>query len=124
MENRRRVVLFGNSIIVATVGTSLQCSHRYEVTTLSPAESDRLGEIHPDIILFDLEAARPEAVFSLLETQPGLMLIGVSPDSNVVKMWTGRQLRELSTKELMQAIDQQVIDTAIRPGIKRGRSTK
>ena len=113
MENRRRVVLFGNSIIVATVGTSLQRSHRYEVTTLSPAESDRLGEIQPDIILFDLEAARPEAAFSLLETQPGLMLIGVSPDSNVVKMWTGRQLRELSTKELMQAIDQQIINTAI-----------
>ncbi len=60
--------------------------------------------MEPDAILLDVEADRPAAAFALLESCPGLLLIGVSPDSNQTKVWTRRQLCELSTEDLVQAI--------------------
>ena len=117
---RRRVVVLGNSVIVATVAASLRRFSHYEVISASLSQMDNLGVIEADVVLFDLEAARPEAAFSLLETRPGLMLIGISPDSNLVKMWTGRELRELSTKELVEVIDEQTVNTDISSAIKEG----
>ena len=60
----------------------------------------------PDVVVFDLEATRPEAAFSLLERCPSLKLIGISPDSNLVRIWSGKQLRELSTQDLLDVINE------------------
>jgi hypothetical protein len=60
--------------------------------------------------LFDLETTRPETVFSLLETQPGLLLLGISPDGNVMRLWSGRELREVSGKELKEIIEEHLAD--------------
>jgi hypothetical protein len=32
------------------------------------------------------------------------LLIGISPDINLVKIWSGRQVRELSTQDLFELI--------------------
>lgn len=107
MQKRRRVVLFGTSLVVSTVGESLRRSGSCEVISLSMElqHSQELRELVPDIVLFDLEAARPEAAFALLESCAGVRLIGISPDSNLVRIWSGRQLRELSTLDLMEIIN-------------------
>jgi len=73
--------------------------------SLSPSDGDHLAALAPDVVLFDLEAGRPEAAFRMLESHPGLTLVGISPDNNTVKVWSSSQLRELSTKELMGVID-------------------
>jgi len=103
--DKRRIVLYGTSIIVGTVGASLKRSPQYEVIPLLPARQSELGALAPDVVVFDLEDARPNEAFSLLESLPGLMLVGLSPDTNLVKVWSGRQLRELSTNDLLGIID-------------------
>lgn len=110
MERRRRIYLYGNSVIMGTLGTSLQRVSRYEVNALSAPwpEMVELEAMAPDVILFDVEAGRPEAAFFLLQKHPSLLVIGVSPDSNLVKIWSGRQLRELSTQGLLDVIDEQL----------------
>ncbi len=108
MERRRRIVLFGNSIILGTVGASLHRSSQFEVITLSSSQPTDLTKVDPDAVLFDLEADRPEAAFSLLESCPRILFVGISPDKNLVKMWSGQQLCELSTPDLMKAIHQQL----------------
>ena len=105
MERRRRIVLCGNSVIIGTVGASLRRLPLYDVVSLLSAQQDDLEQMAPDVVLFDLEAARPEAAFSMLESRPGLRLIGVSPDSNLAEVWSWRQLRELSMKDLTEAIN-------------------
>ena len=105
MESPRRVVLLGNSVIVATVGVSLRRSPRDEVISLSGTQLDQLERVEPDVVIFDLEAARPEAAFSLLERRPSLLVIGISPDRNQVRTWSGRQLRELSMQDLVGVIN-------------------
>jgi hypothetical protein len=105
---KRRIVLYGNSVIIGAFDCSLRQSSRYEVLSLPPAHEDELAALAPDVVLFDLEASRPEAAFGMLERHPGLMLIGVGPDVNLVKVWSGRQLRELSTSDLLQVIDEEL----------------
>ena len=102
----RRVILFGKSVILGTVGASLRQQPGFEVLPLAPPfpSVEELQTLAPDIILFDLEASRPETAFSLLERCPGLLLVGVSPERNEVTMWSGQQFCELSTQELVQAI--------------------
>ncbi len=105
---KRRIVLYGTSVIVGTIGASLRRSSRYKVIPLLPDQPNELENLAPDVVLFDLDAAHPVAAFSLLEKLPGLLLVGISPDKNLVKVWSGRQLRELSTQELMGVIDYQL----------------
>ncbi len=110
MEKRRRICLCGNSVMMGTLGASLRRVPRYQVSALSPPwpETGELEALAPDVILFDVEAGRPEAAFFLLQKDPSLLVIGVSPDSNLVKIWSGRQLRELSTQGLLEVIDEQL----------------
>ena len=51
-------------------------------------ETQKIHATKTDILLFDLETTWPEAVFSLLESKANLQLIGISPDINLVKVWS------------------------------------
>ena len=109
MEQRQRVILYGDSLILETVGASLQKHPQLEVIALSnPCPSaGQLAAMKPDVILFDMGAPHPEAAFSLLATCPGLLLVGVDPDRNRAMAWSGQQLRELSTSDLVGVIRRQ-----------------
>ena len=102
----RRVILFGNSVILGTIGSSLRQRPQFEVTTLAPPfpAVEELAGMAPDIVLFDLHGTRPEAAFALLESCPSLLLVGVSSERNEVTIWSGQHLTELSTQELVQTI--------------------
>ena len=101
---KRRIVLYGNSLIVGSIGASLKQSPQFEVIPILPAQQNELEALEPNAVLFDLEAARPEVALAMLEKRSNMTLIGVSPDSNLVKVWSWRQLRELSTQDLMEVI--------------------
>jgi hypothetical protein len=112
MEINRRICLYGNSVILGSLGSSLRRYPQIEVTTLVPPlpGAPELATLEPDVVLFDLQAAHNEAVFSLLESHPQLLLIGISPDTNLVKMWASQQLQELSTQDLLEVINKQLKD--------------
>ena len=95
-------------MIPGTLGLNLQTYPQFELTNLIPPWLDRqhLEGLKPDVIFFDLEAEHPAAAFSTLDSRPGLLIIGISPDSNLVKVWSGRLLRELSTLDLMNVINE------------------
>jgi WD40 repeat protein len=106
----RRILLYGNSVILGAIGASLRRCSQFEVTTLSsPLEEVReFDAVNPDILLFDLETPHTEAVFSMLETNPNLLLIGISPDINLVKIWSGRQLKDISTEGFLDLIKNEI----------------
>jgi hypothetical protein len=106
MKKRRQVFLFGKSVILRTVGASLQQYPDLEITTLSPPlpGTAELQALAPDVIIFDLQASQPVAAFTLLEAFPSLMLIGIDPSSEQVFLWTGKHMSALSAQDLAQSI--------------------
>jgi hypothetical protein len=105
-ETRQRIILYGRSVILGTIAASLRKQQQFELIPLSPPcpSVQELGEMQPDVILFDLETARPEAAFSLLADCPGLQLIGIDPDRNQVLIWSEQHLHELSVQDLVDVI--------------------
>ena len=89
-------------MILDSVGASFERVPRFEVISLSPPlpGASELEPMAPDVIVFDVESDVAAGAFSLLETRPDLLLLGISPDGNVVRLWSGRQFHELSTKDL------------------------
>lgn len=118
MNTNRRIVLYGNSVILGTIGASLRLCSQFEVATLAPPlqEAMALYKEKPDVLFFDLEAPRMEAVFSLLKTDPALLLIGISPGINLVNIWSGRQLWELSMQGLIDLIINAANDLPVEAG--------
>ena len=112
MKASRRILLYGNSVILGAIGASLQGCSQFDVTTLAPPlqEAQKLDVLKLDILLFDLETPYTQAVFSLLEKNPTLLLIGISPDINLVKIWSGRQMRGSSIQGLIEVINSEVIN--------------
>jgi hypothetical protein len=115
MEKHRKVVLYGNSVILGSIGASLWRFSRYEMTSLSPPWPDVqvFKAMAPDVILFDTDCVRSREVLSLFEILPDLMLIGLSPESHRVQVWSGKQMTELTTRDLIDVIDGPVDRTAL-----------
>ena len=107
MDERKRVVLYGNSVVLGCIGASLERGDRFEVLHLSPPLPGRseLEKMAPDVVVFDAETGRPRPAFSLLETRSDLRLLGVSPDGNLIRLWSGCQYRELSAKDVTELIE-------------------
>lgn len=124
METNKRILLYGNSLILGSIKDSLRRFPQFEVTTLLPPtkEKQKLDAAKTDIILFDLETTHPESVFSLLEINPTLQLIGISPGINLVKVWSLRELREVSTQDLVNVIKGEVKDSPAESGCDEGCS--
>jgi hypothetical protein len=104
VKESKQVVLYGNSIILGTIVASLKLCSGLKVTTLPQKETQLLHALNPDILVFDLDATQPQEVLSLLTNDPAMLLIGISPEVNLVQVWSARQIRELSTPDLLDLI--------------------
>jgi hypothetical protein len=106
MKANRRIFLYGNSVILGSIGSSLQRCSQFEVTTLPTPlqETQAFDNAKPDIVLFDLEAPHTEAVFFLLKTNPALLLIGISPGINLVQVWHSQQMHGVSMQGLIELL--------------------
>lgn len=107
MSGRRRILLYGNSLVLCGIAASLVGEDEYEVVRL-PEPLVHLSEasaLAADVIIFDTETSGSAALFSALQSRPDLLLLGVSPDKNVVRMWSGQEHQELSITDLTALIE-------------------
>jgi hypothetical protein len=109
MEKRQQIFILGNSLILGALGECLGKGGRFDLTRMPQIpKAVELEPLNPDVILFDLESPHLESIFSLSAICSKLVLIGISPDTNLVKVWVGRQLQELSVQGLLAVIDDQL----------------
>lgn len=106
MSMRRRVVLYGRSVILGTVGASLARYPDLEIVALAPPLPgvDELRALVPDVILFDIEIERPEAIFALLGECPDVLVVGINPENEQMLVWSSEQGSVLSTEDIVQVI--------------------
>lgn len=108
MARHKRIVLYGSSVVIGGVGASLERAGQFEVIRLSPpaASPSELDAMAPDVVVFDVENGHPGPAFSLLETRPGLLLLGIDPEGDLVRLWSRRQYRAASAHELAALIEE------------------
>jgi hypothetical protein len=106
MSANQRIFLYGNSVILGSIGASLRRCSQFDVTMLATPLQEALSfdTLKPDILLFDLEAPYAEDVFFLMKTNPALLLIGISPGTNIVQVWRSQQMHEISMQDLIELI--------------------
>ena len=105
-EKPRRVLLYGKSVILGTLEASLKRYPQMEICVLSAPFPmvEELKAMAPDVILFDVSAPRPEAAFALLETYPGLLLIGVDASRDEMLVLTSYPAQALAVRDLVHLI--------------------
>ena len=107
-KKTRRVLLYGKSIILGTLEASLKRYPYMKTRVLSAPfpTVEELKSMAPDVILFDVSAPRPEAAFALLETFPGLLLIGVDSSRDEMLILSSRPAQALAVQDLVNIICQ------------------
>jgi hypothetical protein len=123
MGEYTRVLIYGASIVLDGIAASLLNEERLEVVRL-PQPLLHLNDVEalaPNVIVFDTETPGSAAVFSALENHPNLLLLGVTPDKNVVRLWSGREHRELSIPDLVALIQADSSRAAVASDVSEPR---
>jgi hypothetical protein len=109
MADVRRVVVYGKSLSVASIGASLQNRPGFELLSLDaslPGAIQRLDPVTPDVVIFDLATAHVvEEAVSLLAAHPNLVLVGFDLTSHRALLLSGEQSTVLTTDDLVQIIE-------------------
>jgi hypothetical protein len=109
----RKVLLYGNSLVMSTIGASLQECGDLELIHVDagpdhPAgladAAAQLGAREPVTIVFDRATTRLDFAMALLDEHPQVLLIGVDPETHQALVWSGRQAPAVVAADLLQAI--------------------
>jgi len=107
MEKKRRVIVYGNTVALAGIEASMILDQGCEVVAHAwPMDRRELCRLDPDVVIFELNAVEPEFPHTLSKELPGLLLIGIDPETNRVQLWWGQQAEGWTSQDLSQAIHQ------------------
>ena len=109
MGKPTQVIVYGNSLNMAGLAASLRTHMGLDVVCVnpqSPTARQRLNEVRPRAIAFDLRDPLPGLDITLLRERPGLLLIGVDPCSDELLVLSCHPQRVLSVADLVKAICQ------------------
>jgi DNA-binding NarL/FixJ family response regulator len=109
MEERRTVVLYGNSLLMAGVEVSLKdqpALNVVQIDTTLPDVAQRLEGLQPDVVIFDLTTPTSNLHFpsSILQQHPDISLIGLDLNSSKVLVLSGQEHTVLAANDLAQVI--------------------
>ena len=107
--NRPRVILYGDSLILEGVRANLEARPDFEILVLDRPLDRSLEELHhfcPAAVIFDMLATRPDFLLSLVQ-QPGLLLIGIDPETQKALVWSGVQAAAVGVADLIGIIQKQ-----------------
>lgn len=100
MGKVQRVLVYGNSVALAGIEASLGLDPECEVIGHAwSVDQQELCALQPDVVIFELDAVRPEFPDALSEKMPGLLLIGIDPESHAVLL-TGQAARSITLDQI------------------------
>ena len=106
--HRPRVILYGNSVILAAIGASLEHFPELELVSLAaplPGGAELLA-LGPDVIVFDTGSAEVSlhTLFALLHDCPDLLVVGVNPENAQLHLWSSGRFDAVTSEDLVQLI--------------------
>ncbi len=106
MQTRKKVVLYGDSVVLTVVGASLKtCPALEVVNAYTPRGALRdLDALSPAAVVLDLGLVGTDFAFALLRDRPDLLLVGLDSEGDRLLVLSGRHARALSTADLVRLI--------------------
>ena len=120
MDNRRFVVLFGDSLLMDAVEASLGNQQELDVMRVHTNDDDVeacLRAIRPDLVIFDWDTPFSQFAAFLLRDHPGIPLIGLDIASREVVVLSSQQYTPMTARDLAQVIQ---LETFQSSGTRRG----
>jgi hypothetical protein len=120
MDNRRFVVLFGDSLLMDAVEASLGNQQELDVMRVHTKDDDVeacLRAIRPDLVIFDWDTPFSQFAAFLLRDHPGIPLIGLDIASREVVVLSSQQYTPMTARDLAQVIQ---LETFQSSGTRRG----
>lgn len=107
METRQRILLYGDTLMLAGLRASLESDPAFDMIVLDAmhAAPHDLLALNPDIVIFDTQSVPSQFQCDLIQQWEGL-LIGIDPGHNRVLLWTGQHKSALSVQDLVEIIHQ------------------
>lgn len=106
----RTVILFGNSLVVSSVGASLRDRAGLQLVRLDggvPDAAQQLQALDPDVVIFDRATTLPDFAIELLKKYPRLLLIGIDLTMARMLVLSGHESSVLTTEDLINVIEKQ-----------------
>ena len=104
MEKRRKVLLYGDTLLLAALHASLVSYSALDVIAVPASEKDVLS-LKPDVVIFDAGAIQPKTVHEMTEKVSDLVMVGIDSSRNRGSIWSRQHLHELSTCNLVELIE-------------------
>jgi len=112
----KRVVLYGKSLVISTIGASLQGCPDIQLLPVDPAMpdvQDHLRRLHPDVVILDQTAIQPDFPVALWKVQPELMVIGLDLMNGTALVLSNQPAQVLTTNDLIQLLRHNDPDSTI-----------
>ncbi len=102
----RRVLFYGNSLLLSLVAESLAQSPGLHVVRAATWEeaSRSLAQQTPNALIFDLANSHESHILPLLLKNPNLLLIGLDPECNQAVLLSGQEVHSLTLTHLKQLV--------------------
>ena len=107
MEERRLVVLFGDSLLMDTVEANLEDTQELGVMRIHatvPNVGERLKALSPDVVIFDFDAPHLQFIIPFLREQPGVPLLGLDVACSKVVAMSSQHYTTVTANDLTQLI--------------------
>jgi hypothetical protein len=100
---RLQLAIYGNSLFLKGIAACLACHIGLRVELIDPEALDarqRLNQLDPDVIAFELHDACLAVPIELLQQTPGLLLVLLDPESEEVLVLSGQRAQPTTAAEL------------------------
>ena len=115
MDSQPKVLFYGNSLVLAGVQATFMGYAGYEVIALDkPATGTELLAFDPSVVVFDMGALKSQFLFEQMHELPGVLLIGVDPESHEVLL-TGQAACSISLEQLTQIVRDLIRPRVVQP---------
>ncbi len=107
MGKTRKVVLYGNSLILSAIEACLSGRSGLELLRIDaglPGAAERLDALSPDLVLFDVHGVSPHFGFAFLQRHPGISLVGFDMTNARMTTVSTREFAVLTTDDLIKYI--------------------
>lgn len=103
-QMRQKILIFGNSLVLAGMRASLEACPGLEVIALDGLSSEA-ELLAPDVsvVVFDMGAIQSEFLLTRIQAQPDLLLIGIDPESHEVLL-SGQDAGSIALTQILQIV--------------------